>query len=84
MISEPETVKQEINARLLTIAHLVTRVTSIQLSEGNSYALLDRLGHHSHILTTRGSSYRSRNREREEDTGGRSDEKGVRSKPMDS
>ena len=28
-------------------------------------ALLDRLGHHSHILTTRGSSYRSRNRERE-------------------
>jgi len=39
-------------------------------------ALLDRLGHHSHILTTRGSSYRSRNRERKEDTGGRSDEKG--------
>ena len=31
-------------------------------------ALLDRLGHHSHILTTRGSSYRSRNREREEIT----------------
>jgi len=29
-------------------------------------ALLDRLGHHSHILTTRGSSYRSRNRERQE------------------
>ncbi|HLE80414.1 MAG TPA: IS21-like element helper ATPase IstB [Dehalococcoidia bacterium] len=28
-------------------------------------ALLDRLGHHSHILTTRGPSYRSRNRERE-------------------
>ncbi len=28
-------------------------------------ALLDRLGHHSHILTTRGSSYRSRNRELE-------------------
>ena len=28
-------------------------------------ALLDRLGHHSHILTTRGSSYRSRNRERQ-------------------
>jgi len=26
-------------------------------------ALLDRLGHHSHILTTRGPSYRSRNRE---------------------
>lgn len=25
-------------------------------------ALLDRLGHHSHILTTRGSSYRSRNK----------------------
>ncbi len=39
-------------------------------------ALLDRLGHHSHILTTRGSSYRRRNRERKEDTGGRSDEKG--------
>lgn len=31
-------------------------------------ALLDRLGHHSHILTTRGSSYRSRNRDREEST----------------
>jgi len=31
-------------------------------------ALLDRLGHHSHILTTRGSSYRSRNREQEEIT----------------
>jgi DNA replication protein DnaC len=29
-------------------------------------ALLDRLGHHSHILTTKGSSFRSRNREREE------------------
>ena len=28
-------------------------------------ALLDRLGHHSHILTTKGSSYRSRNRNRE-------------------
>jgi len=28
-------------------------------------ALLDRLGHHSHILTTRGSSYRSRKRESE-------------------
>ena len=28
-------------------------------------ALLDRLGHHSHILTTRGSSYRSRNKEQE-------------------
>ncbi len=27
-------------------------------------ALLDRLGHHSHILTTRGSSFRSRNKER--------------------
>ena len=27
-------------------------------------ALLDRLGHHSHILTTRGSSYRSRNRDK--------------------
>jgi DNA replication protein DnaC len=26
-------------------------------------ALLDRLGHHSHILTTKGSSFRSRNRE---------------------
>lgn len=30
-------------------------------------ALLDRLGHHSHILTTRGQSFRSRNRDR--DTG---------------
>ena len=29
-------------------------------------ALLDRLGHHSHILTTKGSSYRSRKREYEE------------------
>jgi DNA replication protein DnaC len=29
-------------------------------------ALLDRLGHHSHILTTKGSSYRSRKREHEE------------------
>ena len=28
-------------------------------------ALLDRLGHHSHILTTKGVSYRSRNREQE-------------------
>lgn len=28
-------------------------------------ALLDRLGHHSHILTTKGVSYRSRNRDRE-------------------
>ena len=28
-------------------------------------ALLDRLGHYSHILTTRGSSYRSRNGERQ-------------------
>jgi DNA replication protein DnaC len=28
-------------------------------------ALLDRLGHHSHILTTKGSSYRSRNRHEE-------------------
>jgi DNA replication protein DnaC len=28
-------------------------------------ALLDRLGHHSHILTTRGSSYRSRHRSQE-------------------
>lgn len=31
-------------------------------------ALLDRLGHHSHILTTRGPSYRSRNRERQDGT----------------
>lgn len=30
-------------------------------------ALLDRLGHHSHILTTRGSSYRSKNRGKEAD-----------------
>jgi len=29
-------------------------------------ALLDRLGHHSHILTTKGASYRSRNRGLEE------------------
>lgn len=29
-------------------------------------ALLDRLGHHSHILTTRGASYRSRNRKGQE------------------
>ena len=28
-------------------------------------ALLDRLGHHSHILTTRGQSFRSRNREKD-------------------
>jgi DNA replication protein DnaC len=31
-------------------------------------ALLDRLGHHSHILTTCGPSYRSRNRERQDGT----------------
>ena len=37
-------------------------------------ALLDRLGHHSQILTTRGSSYRSRNREREDS---------LNAKPMD-
>jgi len=30
-------------------------------------ALLDRLGHHSHILTTRGSSFRTRNKSREAD-----------------
>jgi len=47
-------------------------------------ALLDRLGHHSHILTTRGSSYRSRNREREEITQvAKSEEKEVEDKPMD-
>jgi len=46
-------------------------------------ALLDRLGHHSHILTTRGSSYRSRNREREEITQvAKSEEKEVEDKPM--
>ena len=31
-------------------------------------ALLDWLGHHSYILTTRGSSYRSRNRDPEDIT----------------
>ncbi len=47
-------------------------------------ALLDRLGHHSHILTTRGSSYRSRNREREEITQvTKSAEKEAEDKPMD-
>lgn len=47
-------------------------------------ALLDRLGHHSHILTTRGSSYRSRNREREEITQvTTSAEKEAEDKPMD-
>ena len=47
-------------------------------------ALLDRLGHHSHILTTRGSSFRSRNREREEITQvAKSEEKEVEDKPMD-
>ena len=39
-------------------------------------ALLDRLGHHSHILTTRGSSYRSRKREPKEDSEGDSEDKG--------
>lgn len=33
-------------------------------------ALLDRLGHHSHILTTRGPSYRGRNKERKDGTTG--------------
>jgi len=46
-------------------------------------ALLDRLGHHSHILTTRGSSYRSRNREREEITQvTKAEEKEAEDKPM--
>lgn len=35
-------------------------------------ALLDRLGHHSHILTTRGPSFRSRNRDHEETLGAKS------------
>ena len=30
-------------------------------------ALLDRLGHHSHVLTTKGSSYRTRKRDRMEE-----------------
>jgi len=38
-------------------------------------ALLDRLGHHSHILTTRGVSYRSRNRDLEKATGFKAKEK---------
>jgi DNA replication protein DnaC len=38
-------------------------------------ALLDRLGHHSHILTTRGSSFRSRNREHEENVSTQSKER---------
>jgi len=46
-------------------------------------ALLDRLGHHSHILTTRGSSYRSRNREREEITQVTKSEEKEEGKPME-
>ena len=46
-------------------------------------ALLDRLGHHSHILTTRGSSYRSRNREREEITQVAKSEEKEEGKPME-
>ena len=46
-------------------------------------ALLDRLGHHSHILTTRGSSYRSRNREREETTQVAKSEEKEEGKPME-
>jgi DNA replication protein DnaC len=30
-------------------------------------ALLDRLGHHAHVLTTRGDSYRTRKREQKEE-----------------
>ena len=44
-------------------------------------ALLDRLGHHSHILTTKGSSFRSRNRELGEAANIRPKEK--EEKPMD-
>ena len=44
-------------------------------------ALLDRSGHHSHILTTKGSSYRSRNREHEETMSTKPKEKEGR--PMD-
>ena len=44
-------------------------------------ALLDRLRHHSHILTTKGSSYRSRNREHEETLSTKPKEK--EGKPMD-
>ncbi|MBI2852260.1 MAG: hypothetical protein HYX84_04050 [Chloroflexi bacterium] len=33
--------------------------------QGLTTALLDRLGHHSHIITTRGSSFRSRTREKD-------------------
>jgi DNA replication protein DnaC len=39
-------------------------------------ALLDRLGHHSHILTTKGISFRSRNREHEESVNVKPTEKG--------
>jgi len=45
-------------------------------------ALLDRLGHHSHILTTRGSSFRSRNREHEETMNIKPEEKETEEKPM--
>jgi len=45
-------------------------------------ALLDRLGHHSHILTTRGSSYRSRNREYEETMSVKPKEKETEAKTM--
>ena len=44
-------------------------------------ASLDRLGHHSHILTTKGSSYRSQTREHEETMSTKPKEK--EGKPMD-
>ena len=46
-------------------------------------ALLDRLGHHSHILTTRGSSYRSRNRQKEDITQIAKSEEKEEGKPME-
>jgi hypothetical protein len=42
--------------------------------------LLDRLGHHSHVLTTRGSCCRSMNQELEDTANGRPKEK--EDKPM--
>ena len=45
-------------------------------------ALLDRLGHHSHILTTLGSSFRSRNQEHEETISMKPKEKETEDKPM--
>ncbi len=45
-------------------------------------ALLDRLGHHSHILTTRGSSYRSRNRDLEKNPSIKTKESETENKTM--